>query len=72
MEHIVYQQRPGGTPVMVSNHRTEADAINAASNLMQQWDDSGVNPPSIFVCYNGIHSTEVWRDGAVNETFNPA
>lgn len=59
----VYQRRGDGIPSLVSCHEYLPVAKAAASALIALWGESGVNPPDIFICFNGYVSEELWRNG---------
>jgi len=59
----LYKQRGDGRPMLVSTHKSSDEAKGAGSAQLALWGEAGVTPPTLFVCYNGTGSVEVWRDG---------
>ena len=59
----LYQQRGDGEPRLVSCHKSSDEAKQAGNAQLALWHEAGVHPPTLFACYNGSRSVEVWRDG---------
>ncbi len=59
----LYQQRGDGEPKLVSCHKSSHEAKQAGNAQIALWNEAGVHPPTLFACYNGSRSVEVWRDG---------
>lgn len=62
-DYYLYQQRGGAKPAVVSHHKTGDEAKAAGRSLMRQWTEIGVAAPTLFACWNGYKSVEIWRDG---------
>jgi hypothetical protein len=67
MDYYLYQQRGDGKPTVVSHHKTGEDAKAAGLGLIRQWEEVGVPAPTLFACFNGVESVEIWRDGRAVE-----
>jgi len=70
--YYLYQQRGDGRPSIVSHHRTAEEAKAAGQSLIQQWAEVGVPAPTLFACYNGVRSVEIWREEGRPMTPTPA